>query len=248
MRFITIAIGLVLVLLKRAAYAEQSGNSTVTTIKIGVIWPKKPSETEEVTYEPVFGTDGFDANEDLLPTQAFVDYWNTRENHDPSVKFEIVYGAHNFEKGPALSETLRFVNKERVAFFVGDVLEHLAISQQLLLSKFNILQCSTRVGGEKSGYTQAYNFFNDPAQAPTFMTTRASFAQYGEAAASLLAHLQLNRVVVFYDTYRERCRVRIMSTRLNKHDLAKPITCFDPYFHAFRKRLTVSLRTPDVGL
>ncbi|KAJ3081111.1 hypothetical protein HK102_002578 [Quaeritorhiza haematococci] len=214
-----------LLLLYAGASAQ---NANVTTVKIGFMWGAKPSWGEDLDNEQLA------TNERLMPAQAFVDHWNLQS---PNVKWEIDYGSHQVGMIP---ETLRFAGKERIAFFVGDTTDFDSITQQTILSKFNILQCSTEAGGDtRTNY--ASNFLNDPAQAPTFMTTRSSPAQFGAAVATLFEHLQLNRVVIIYDEWYNKCKERvegfIVNARMRSITVLWSTQISDSFWSAIDKQL-----------
>ncbi|KAJ3089579.1 hypothetical protein HK102_006022 [Quaeritorhiza haematococci] len=81
-------VNVMLILLLWGVNAE----TETTTIKIGFMYSAKPSYTEPVMFN------GANVNEELLPVQALVDYWNNIEMYySADVKFELVYGGHGMD-------------------------------------------------------------------------------------------------------------------------------------------------------
>ncbi|KAJ3067550.1 hypothetical protein HK102_007388, partial [Quaeritorhiza haematococci] len=101
--------------INRISFAEGSAPTKSKTIKIGFMWSAKPSCDEYVRQandrvKPRYATlrnkshkshspfNGVDVNQELLPLQALVDYWNNNNQYYPkTVKLELVYGSHSMD-------------------------------------------------------------------------------------------------------------------------------------------------------
>ncbi|KAJ3079944.1 hypothetical protein HK102_003411, partial [Quaeritorhiza haematococci] len=166
------------------------------TVKIGFMWSAKPSYTEAVNFN------GSDVNTQLQAIQAYVDYWNTW-HMPPRVTLELVYGAHGFDvcfigsrldlsdAGTATSETIRLINTEKIAFFIGDMTDALTIDEAPFLAEARLLHCAT---------SNPMVFRGSLNLGSIVVATVASPGQYGVAARSLVAAWPAEgRVVVSYE-------------------------------------------------
>ncbi|KAJ3085147.1 hypothetical protein HK102_000276 [Quaeritorhiza haematococci] len=155
------------------------------TIKIGFLWSAKPS------YENYVEFDGVDINQQLLPLQALVDYWNTQRQYYPGyVKLELVYGSHGMDPRNASLEAGRLALDEKVAFIIGDMNLELTTAVYTITNNLEMMQCSS---------TSDVAFLRGDPRDPSFITAQGSIMDPGKVASIILGNLQLSRTVVLYE-------------------------------------------------
>ncbi|KAJ3086914.1 hypothetical protein HK102_012198, partial [Quaeritorhiza haematococci] len=157
------------------------------TIRIGFMWSAKPSYDEEVK------SDGVDVNQQLLPMQALVDYWNSNQMHYPKgVKLELVYAGHGMDLRNAVVEAGRLVMEEKVAFVIGDMNTELTTVEGDVIRNFGKLQCSSLADsgvliGDYSNGTER------------FITGQGSLLERGDGAGIILDKFRISQVAILYE-------------------------------------------------
>ncbi|KAJ3086655.1 hypothetical protein HK102_012754, partial [Quaeritorhiza haematococci] len=157
----------------------------ITTVKIGFMWPAKPSFDQYVE----FG--GVDINQQLLPLQALVDYWNTHHEYYPqNIKLELVYGSHGMDVRNATLEAGRLALEEKVTFLIGDINLELSTAVYNVINVLNMFQCSS---------TSDVAFLRGDPNDPAFITAQGSISDPGAVSGSVLSNPQLSRAVVLHE-------------------------------------------------